>query len=375
MQLIIKFLTIIPVFLICLGVARADEPTAQPVEMEGSAPGVDKAAFQAAIENAQAAIIVDKLISCWQTSDLAIFKPIIDNPSIYVQYFQVLDRRSENGTTTVKISAVVKEELLTRDSALLKLAKLDTKPKIILIIAEQTQPGGPLSISSHSETEQVLRKFLEQKGFDVLARERLLRLYGEDEILGRLQGETEGIARLGRENLAQVSIGGITECVSQPAAPNSNIFKNDVTLKLTVVSADDSKASWLLQAEATVNSEDTMEGIAQAGADAATKLQEKTLVATLLASSRTKKSSEIFVEIMGLKDITIVNEIAERIQQFPGVEHAEILLQSNELSRISIQYNSSITGLVEYLTRNKFSGVTFFAKSVVANIISLMPQN
>lgn len=355
--------------------ALADQPAPQPVEMEGSAPGVDRAALEAAIENAQAAIVVDELVSCWQTSDLAVFKPIIDNPSVYIQYFQVLDRRNENGNTTVKISAVVKEELLTRDSALLKLAKLERKPKVVLVIAEQRRPEESLSLPPHSETEEILKKFMEQKGFDVLARDRLLRLYNEEEILGRLQGETEKIARLGKENLAQVSIGGITECVSQPAAPDSNIFKNDVTLKIAVVSSDDSKSSWSLSAEATVNSEDMTEGIAQAGVDAATKLQEKILVATLLASSRTKKESEIFIEILGLHDTTAVNELAEKIQQCPGVEHAEVLLKSSGLSRISVQYNYPITGLVEYLTRNKFSGLTFFARSVVANVISLVPRS
>lgn len=342
------------------------------VKMEGAAPGTDRAAHAAAIDNAQTAILVDALESYWGTSDLSLFKPILDKASSYIRYYQVLHQREEDGAVLVEISAAVLKEQLRRDAALLMLTRLKRKPRIVVAIAEQPNPSGPYIVAAESSAEKTITQVFHEKGFEVIAAERLLRLYTQEALLARLQEDASGLARLARENLGQVAVVGQSDCESEPAAPESNVMKNKVTLTLRVVRAHDEQVIDTLTAEAVVNSLSISEGVVQANIDAATKLREAALVAVVLAAARPAGHDETILEIEQIGKPERLGEIREVIQQFPGVEEAEELVNSPDLARLRVKYDGTMAPFVEYVTAHAFDQYRLDARSVVERVVTLV---
>lgn len=333
--------------------------------MEGAAAGIGREAFVAAIENAQLGLVIDFLESLTGSKDLSLFKPILERAPHYIRSYQILRQSEAAGATRVEIEAYVFEEVLRRDAALLILAQLRQRPKVLLLVAEQARPEEPPRLAQDGPAQTALAESLKGKDLDLVGFEAIRRLHPQGDLLALVRSGTEDGARLGQQHLADVVVLGETVCEVSPSAPGSNLNRVQVNLTLRLVRVQNAAVIETVEGEAVLHSEDVAEGINQAALDAAAKVQDPLFVAVVLATLGMQPSGDVVIEIENLAKPDRLKEVVEAVRGFLGVEGVEELLATEQLCRVRVRYSGPMPPFVEHLTSKTYSDFRLATQRVV----------
>jgi hypothetical protein len=347
---------ILTVAALAASAAPADEGGALTVQMQGTAPGVGRSARAAAIENAQTAILIDRLIAISGNPDLRRFGTILDNPSRYFRYYRLLQQSTQSeSSTTVVIEAAVLDAVLRRDTAAQLIPHLPDKPRILLIVPERLDPKLPFELPEHPVAYAALSKSLAQAGCEVLATDELREKRSGEELAFFAAGEPEPVSQFARLNLADIVIVGNASVSSEVRPQTSELRPYRAEMSLSIVRAGDATILAELTAEAVVFSIDPMEGAAQAIRDACAKLREPLTVETVLGSLTRTPSEHIVLSVRGDGIRSKLPEIRGRLENHENVEQVEILSVTENAAWFRVVGSVPVKQLTETATRGAYS--------------------
>lgn len=339
------------------------------VRGEGEAPGAGRQALRQAQDNAVVGMVIEAVADIAGKRDLTAFKPILDNALQYAGAVRLIAQREEDGSVIAEVEAQILTGRLREDMAMLAVARLAVRPKVLILVAEQHDVDAAPEIAPDGEIERALREALDPRYFEPIS--PLWRLYSPDELLAKLDGDPEILAELAREHLADAVIAGRTLAAAAPAAPQSNVYRCDVSLTLRVIRASDDALVDTASAQQSVNGPHTAEAVRLAAADAAIAVGPRIRTATAIAVTGLDRAGGVHIAVEGLENPDQLTPISAFIRDIWGVEEVEQVLARPGLGRLIVQYDGPIDLLVEPIIAHPFGPFGVGVRQVVGRDVTL----
>ena len=333
--------------------------------LQGTAPGTGRSARAAAIENAQLAILIDRLAEITGSTDLQRFGGILDNPSRYFRPYRLQQSTNSDTSTTVVIEATLLDALLRRDAATLLISHLPYKPRIFLAVSERLDPKSPYTIPEHPVAHTALVKILSESGFDVLALDGLREKHSGEELASFSAVEPAPVSQFARQNLADIVVVGNASASSEAGPAASSFRPYRAKTSLSIIRAGDATVLAELTAEAVVQSIEPKEGAAQAIRDACDKMREPLTVEAVLGSLTRVSPEHIVLTVKGLDVKTRLPEIRNRLESQEGIEQVEPLTVSENAAWLQVVGSVPVKQVAEMVTRAEYPGFRVKPQGVV----------
>ena len=360
-----------------LGAALSVSASAAPEEdllkvtMEGRAAGADTAARDEAILNAEREIILQAIEGILPKPDLGALRKVFERlPKYIVPTPRLLKYTIEHDTAHVELEAQVRIDVLRKDVALGVLPYLRPPRKALILIAE---PGidGKLSVTKPGSAESAVVEALRAIGLDAVDPVELRAVYEGVDLLPRIQGDTQEVARLARENLADIAIVGTVTKSDDPPGQGSNVRACHATIAISIVRAGDAKMVESKAVDAVVNSENPREGCAQALEDACAKLKKEIGVPAVLAAAGAAPSEDVIIAVEDPPSGEFAKELLAALRANPAVQNPEALLQTAHAARFRMAFTGKMDGLVDYVVSKTYAGRRVGPKRVVGGHMEL----
>ncbi len=363
-------MTLASVLIFLSALAQAGGPDAVSlVRGEGEAPGAGRQALRQAQDNALVGMVIEAVADIAGKRDLTAFKPILDNALQYAGAVRLIAQREEDGSVIAEVEAQILTGRLREDMAMLAVTRLAVRPKILILVAEQHDVDLAPEILPDGETQRAVREALDPRYFEPIT--PLWRLYSPDELLAKLNGDPQDLAQLAREHLADAVIAGRTIAAAAPAAPQSNVYRCDVSLTLRVIRASDDALVDTASAQQSVNGPDTAEAVRLAAADAAIAVSGRIRTATAIAVTGLDRAGGVHIAVEGLENADQLTPIADFIRDIWGVESVEQILARPGLGRLIVQYDGPMDLLVEPIIAHPFGPFGVGVRQVVGRDVTL----
>ncbi|MBN2311041.1 MAG: hypothetical protein JXR94_18845 [Candidatus Hydrogenedentes bacterium] len=345
----------------------ATEPVAAPapapeipagltaVRGEGAAPGVGTDATAAAVRNAQATILVQRLGELYGSPDLSPFQDLFEDPAAYFASYKLLrQERNDDASTTVEIEAQLRDTKLRNDVAAALRPHLAHTPRVLILVSESIQGEGVRPLDGGDVALPALAQAFEDAHFEVVGPALLRAQYPDDALIDAAHREPEVAGRLARDQLAGVVILGEAQAVAEPAPPGSSFHANRAALRLRVIRASDGVEIDSLSAEAVVHSIEAWPGGAQAVRDACERLQQRVVASALLAALNEPVPGDVTLTIRGPGLAARVPRLLESLETELGVGEIEQLNASESVVCVRLAYSGAMRDLVQFLTRREY---------------------
>ncbi len=352
--------------------APAEEGGIPTVQMQATAPGIGHSARAAAIENAQTAILIDRLVEISGSTDLHGFGSILDNPSRYFQYCRLLKKSANpDSSTTVVIEATIQDVLLRRDAAALLISRLRHKPRILLLVSERLDPKSPYTIPERPIAQAALARLLSESGFDVLALDGLRESHPGEELALFTAKEPAPVSQFARQNLADIVVIGNATASGEagPVTPSFRPYRAKVSL--SIVRAGDAAVLAEQTAEAVVQSIEPEAGAAQAICDACDKMPESLTVEVVLGSLTMVSPKHIVVTVRGLDVKTRLSEIRNRLENLEDIEQVEPLGAFENVAWLRVGGSVPVKQVADIMTREEYPGFHLGLQAILNKDIML----
>ncbi len=339
-----------------------------PVETQadGTAAGLGPAARGAAIRNAQANIVVNRLEILAPTRDFSLFASIVENPERYVPAYRVIREDTTDNATTVEIAGEVLDAKLRRDAAKRILESHAQKPRVILMVDERIAPDEPRALKDKGVAEDAIAEKLRDAKFDVVDSRELLAKNSEADLRQFLGGSPGLLSELARTHLADIVIVGNASALLEGGADGkSGLHRLHAKVDLRVIRAADAYELDDVKTEAVLFSADVREGGALCVTDACDKAAPALVDAAALGMLGGTPQDKVYLTIEGLEGKAQLDQILATIQAVPGVDSVDQMYTSDVMVRLAVAYSGSMTPFVDALSRGKYDGRYLHIRSVV----------
>lgn len=314
---------------------------------EGSALGLGPAARSAAIQDAQTAIIIDRLDKIAPSRDFSIFMPVIQNAPAYFQSFKVLRESKTDDSTHVEIQGQLLERKFKREIASVVLSESFIPPRVIIIARETLPNVEPPAVAGIIEKK--FHELLKRIDFELVPPELLHQEVPADRLEAFLGDNVEPAAMFARELLAHIVIlaKGVTSV--EPSSSSGNLDRVRATLDTRVVRAEDGFVLDAQTVEAVVHSADSRAAAVQAVEDACEKVADDLKTAIALGAIGGAPQNTLLVTIEGAVNEQDAAAAIEAIRKCLEVDQAEILHQEPKRVRVRFDYAGPIGTLADAL--------------------------
>ena len=330
---------------------------------QACAEGVGPASRAAARDSALTVLVAQTVAHEAGTSDLAIFQPIIDNAPQYGQQTRIVSVTTEDNMTCTEVQTSLNAGALREDMASLIMSRSRIMPKVLLLLREQTGPDEVVPITRQGSAEAQLVEILRSAGLNVIASDRARRLYTEEELDERVDGDSSVVTRFGTENVADVVVVGTLELHSE--AQGRNAMAYIVNLNLRVVRAAYGREPVLIEQRAEIFSTESENAFDRAIKDVFEAVKPRMLQALLLAGYGASQSGGVVLTIEPLHDVERTGELVEALSSAPGVSDLEVLLMKPELARFRFSFTGQMLELVHRLTSYPFPDYRLMTQRVI----------
>lgn len=335
----------------------------------GTAIGLGPAARSKAIEDAQAAIVLERLERIAPSRDFSIFTSLLRSSSSFFESSKTVKETKTEDSTHVEIEGQLLERKLKEQIAEVALGQHFVTPRIVILASEQLAPDAQPDLSKQGIIEKKLYDDLKRIQFEIVApeqsRERIPTVkWGEC-----IDGSPELGAILARDMLADIVVLGSGKAVVEEERRGVNRVRADVSL--CIVRTDDGYVLDTPKAYAIVNSADPIEGAKQAIEDACAKLVGETKTAVALGALGGTPIDALLVTIDGVSNDTQSDAILNAFQTCLGIEKPEIIYSGNNRVRARVAYAGPINAFIDCVDGMARSKDAVALKSVIGRDVTL----
>lgn len=364
--------TLAAALLVCLplyGAAGVEEDNLTTVSAEGSAPGAGGEARTMAVDEAQREAVLKVLQEFIPTRDFSLLHQIIDSAPLYVYSFQLQDQRQEDGGAWVSIEAEVNEEQLRRDAAEIILQDLHELPTTLVLTADYAFEDGPYLGAPRNESMKHFREFLKAHEIPEVDWSELEDFHDTGELYAFLEGDAEGMTRLGRTHGAEVVLYGETrQRIGESVG--ANVVAVHATVDMRVLRAAGGEVIETIETEAIVHAAEARQAGARALEDACAKATQEALVALVLAAFDTDANEYIRVTLEDVEHEDELRQVLEALEAAAGVE-PEVLYRGASHARIHLPYDGSMAYLTDSVSDRSYDGFRIRARHIVGRVMTL----
>ncbi len=352
--------------------ARAAQETPVSVSGEGAAAGLGPAARSSAIQDAQEAIVLDRLEKLAPSRDFSIFTPLLQAAPTFFQSFKLLRETKTEDSTRVEIEGQLLDRKLKREIAGVALEQNFVTPRIIVIAREQLTPESPGDLAKPGIIEKKLQEDLKRIQFEIVSPEALREKIPPEKWEECITGPPEYSAMLARDLLADIVVlaAGTTRIEDERAAGKLNRVRAEVGLR--VVRVEDGYVLDAPKAEAVVHCVNPGEGSAQAIEDACGKLIGDAKTAVALGALSGAPEGALLVTIEGTSESAQANGILDAIQRCLNADKHEILYQGDQRVRARIDFAGPVGQIVDCAPGIPVPNGRLVVKSVVDRDVTLI---
>ncbi len=336
------------------------------VRMESSAIGTGLPVRNAAVKNAEHAVLVQVLESIVGEGAMPKVASLLEQPSRYVYSTRVLRHEQSAGTTTVEIETFVRRKALETQAAELLARRLPWPPKALVLVAERIGKDGAFSVAEDGVGQTALSEALHKNHIAIADRSALRERYSDADLIGRVQGDLEVARQFAQENLVDVVLLGEAIAETELSPSGANVYRNKATVTVRLIRARDGKLLEAIAQESVVHSANPAEGGAQAIQDACTKLRHAITVRTVLAAVGAGPRDDVILTIKDLGSRARLDEVMRVLSESAGVEAVEELYCAEAEACLRVKYNGPMAPFVDNLTLRDYPGFSLEAQRVVA---------
>ncbi len=360
------------VFLVCLPLSLAaglDEDKLTAVSAEGNAPGAGADARTMAVDDAQREAVLKVLQEFIPTRDFSLLRQIIDSAPAYVYSFRLQEERQEDDGTWVSIEAKVNEEQLRRDAAEIILQDLHEFPTTLVLTADYPFDDGPFLGEPWNESMRHFREFLKANDVPEVDWSELEAFHDTGELYAFLQGDAEGMTRLGRTHGAEVVLYGETrQRIGESVG--ANVVAVHATVDMRVLRAAGGEIIETIETEAIVHGAHPRQAGAQALEDACAKATREALIALVLAAFETDANGAIRVTLEDVEHEEELRQVLEALEWASRAE-AEVLYRGASHARIHLPFSGSMAYLTDSVSGRSYDGFRIRARHIVGRVMTL----
>jgi hypothetical protein len=306
-----------------------------------------------AIEDAQRQVLSDVLDSMVGEGDKTPFHALLRQSARYISRYDLLLTSVSGQTTEVEIDAHVLERPLRHDVAAIMMPRLPRKPSVAMLIAEYIGPDAAAGGPTFDIGEAVFKERVKELGFSLTGVHELLNQFDIQELLAVANGDIEHAVHFARANKSDVVIIGSATAEHEPIQTDSNMFRNRVTVTLRVFAGADGKMMDTLTAQSVVQSVDPMDGGKQAVQDACGKLASEFVVAVVLTMLSLEDESRVLMDVQQPGTESVLQELAQWIEQAPGTGTVEILHFSESEGRLAVEYVGAMADFSDWISGHR----------------------
>ena len=341
------------------------------VRMESSAPGAGPSARDAAVRDAENAVLLQVLEAVVGRESAPKVSAVLEVPDKYIQATRILKCDQSADSTTVEIETFVRKKALQIDVARLLARQIAWSPSILVLVAERIGKEAQPSLAPEGVAHTAFCQMLRDAHMEVADDAALRKRYTQAELLERVQGNIEVIRQFAQEHLVDVVLLGDAACETEPVSTGLAVHRNTATVTVRLLRARDGKMLDAITQDAVVHSADPAEGGSQAIQDACAKLRQDVMVTALLAAISAEASDDVLLTVTSHGARARFDEILHVIAQHPGVKSVEELFYSDAEARVRIRYDGRMAPLVDDLTLRAYSDFSVEAEQVVERNILL----
>ena len=353
--------------LIALAGAEQAVDGAGVVRESGTASGIGRSARAAAIEDGQRRVLADYLIELTGSSDLTVFGPMLDEPGGYFSSCRLLEEDRTSGVSTaVELAMEVDKGRVDGAAARLLARRLSYVPRVLFLASKRVGDDKKRCLLERYEPAcEAITRALKSAGLVVVSADEARKQCEETELLGAFAGPPILGSGLGRECLVDLVV--LADLVAeQPEEEDNGVFtEHRAKTVCRVIRAGDAALVGELKTEALVHSVDPDTGGEQAILDAAEKLGQPLVVATVLGAIHRRKAQDVLLTIEGPEAPARFAACRSVLRDKLGVEGIDELETSGNAIRVRLDFGGSMRDLVRALTRTEFDEFYLKAPRVV----------
>ena len=351
------------------GAAGGDEEDLITVSAEGSAPGAGAEARTTAVDEAQREAVLQVLQEFIPSRDFSLLRQIIDSAPAYVYSFRLEEQRQEDDGTWVSIEAEVNEQRLRRDAAEIILEDLHEFPTTLVLTADYPFDDGPYLGEPRNESMRHFREFLKTHEIPEVDWSELEDFHDTGELYAFLQGDEEGMTRLGRTHGAEVVLYGETrQRIGESVG--ANVVAVHATVDMRVLRAGGGEVVETIETEAIVHGAEPRQAGARALEDACAKATQEALIALVLAAFETDADDYIRVTLEDVEHEEELRQVLEALEAASGLE-PEVLYRGTSHARIHLPYDGSMAHLTDSVSDRSYDGFRIRARHIVDRVMTL----
>lgn len=358
--------------LVCAPAAQsAPEDDLVRVRTEASAPGVGVCARDAAVKNAERAVLTQVLETMVGEEGMAGLASLLESPGRYVRSTRLLRHEETPGKTTVEIETYVRRKTLQIEAAKLLLRRLPWPPKALVLAAERVGEGAAFIAAENGVGQKTLEDGLRKHGVLLADQTSVRGRYTEAQLLERIRGDLDTACAFAQEHLVDAVVLAEVTALAEPVVNGAGMHRTRATVTARVFRPGDGKLLEALAEQAVVHSRNPVEGSIQAIRDACAKVRDPVTIATVLATVHAKDDQNIILTIESPGSRPRFQEIVRVIQETPGVKALDELYFAEAEARLRIDYDGRMAHFVEHLTAHRYCGFALEAQRVIARQVTL----
>ena len=349
--------------------AAVDEEDLVTVSAEGSAPGAGAEARTSAVDDAQREAVLKVLQEFIPTRDFSLLRQIIDSAPAYVYSFRLEEQRQEDDGTWVSIEADVNEKQLRRDAAEIILQDLHEFPTTLVLTADYLFDDGPYLGEPWNESMRHFREFFKTHEIPEVDWSELEDFHDTGELFAFLQGDAEGMTRLGRTHGAEVVLYGETrQRIGESVG--ANVVAVHATVDMRVLRAGGGEIIETIETEALVHGAEPRQAGARALEDACAKATQEALIALVLAAFDTDEDEYVRVTLEDVEHEEELRQVLDALEAASRVE-PEVLYRGTSHARIHLPYGGSMAYLTDSVSGQSYDGFRIRARHIVGRVMAL----
>ena len=333
--------------------------------MQGYADGVGLAARNAALENAKQEIIRKVLNAIVASGDLTHLRNVLRSASQYIRGHEMLRHDIVGDGTRVEIDAYVDTRPLYRDVAASMLPYLPEPPRILLVIGEQIGDDRIVAVPDFGHAETALRQPLEKLGLNVSGVDSITEEFSHPELVEIVTGDVERGAAFARGSAADVVLVGTAVTETLPPAAGANVARSRATVTVRIYRGVDGDLADAFTAVAAVSSLEAADGALQATQDACAKLVSDITVAAVLTVLGTRADERVVLTLERPGSLERVDAVIGELRVLVGSKRVEVMLRSETLARLRVDYAGPMLPFVEELTAPLYEGAELIVRHAV----------
>jgi hypothetical protein len=333
----------------------AVEPSEGVVVMEGIGPGVGRAAFIEASDNARFGAIIQVIEDLTGSRDLSLYKPILDRADAYILDTRVLEREEADGAASVTLEVHPDLDRLRADAAQVILASLQKRPTVLIAAVD----AGNLSASRLLKDGPVVAKFieeLEQAPFELI--QPLTEAYSNAQTAALVEEGGTAWTAMAQDHMADIAFAVQFSVDTAETAPDSGLFSSLARVKTAVVRSKQQGFCSTYVAAGEATAPDAALAAETALADAAARAAREALLHAALAAAGAKQEQHVVVQVEGANVQQRMPSILDALRNVWGVEEVESAIAGDRSCRVRVRYDGPMMHLVDALGEHRFEGYT-----------------